>query len=138
MSCHRSTSLVLAVLASACGASANTPLGQEQTAAVATRGNANLIVRAEFEGMGNQTAYRAVANLRPRWLQPVRGASFVFEPAYARVIIDQSMRGDLQELRSLVANDVATMRRLSPVDATTKYGGGFPGGAIEVTTTRGR
>jgi hypothetical protein len=132
----RSTSLVLAVLASACSA-ANTPLGQEQTTAVAIRGNANLIVRAEFEGAVGQTAWRAVSNLRPRWLQPVRGASFIFEPAYARVIIDQSMRGDLQELRSLVANDVTTMRRLSPADATTKYGTGFAGGAIEVTT-RGR
>jgi len=134
MSCRRCTSLVLAVLASACSASANTPRGQEQTAAVATRGNANLIVRAEFEGEASQSAYRAVANLRPRWLQPVRGASFVFETAYARIIIDQSMRGDLEELRSLRASDVTTMRLLSPVDATTKYGGGFPGGVVEVTT----
>ena len=138
MSCRRCTSLVIVVLASACAASANTPPGQGQAASVAIRGNANLIVRAEFAGAGSQTAWHAVQNLRPRWLRPVRGASFSFEPAYARVIIDSFQRGDLNELRSLVARDVTTMRLLSPVDATTKYGGGFPGGAIEVTTFRGR
>ena len=138
MSCHRCASLVLAVLASACSASANTPLGQEfETAAAATRGTVNLIVRAELEQAAGQTAWQAVENLRGRWLQPVRGRSFVSGPAYARVVVDQTTRGDLQQLRSMIVDDVETMRRLSPSEATTKYGTGYPGGVIEVTT-RGR
>ena len=135
MSCRSCASLVLAVLASACGASANTPFGQEfETAAAATRGTTNLIVRAQLEEALGRTAWQAVDILRPRWLQPVRGRTLVFGPAFARVVVDQITRGDLQELRFLVVDEIETMRRLSPLEATTKYGTGFPGGVIEVTT----
>ena len=68
MSCRSCASLVLAVMASACGASANRPLGQElETAAAATRGTTNLIIRAEFEQALGRTAWDAVEILRPRW-----------------------------------------------------------------------
>ena len=138
MSYRSCVSLVLAVMASACGASANRPLGQElETAAVATRGTGNLIIRAEFEQDLGRTVWEAVEILRPRWLQPVRSGTFTSGPEYARVVVDQTIRGDLQELRFLVVDGVETMRRLSPSEATTKYGTGYPGGVIEVTT-RGR
>ena len=139
MSCRRCASLVLAVMASACGSSANTPPGQGfETAAAATRGNQNLIVRAELEELNaGQTAWQAVENLRGRWLRPVRGPSITAGPAYARVVVDGSTRGDLQELRSMIVADIETMRRLSPTDATTRYGTGYRGGVIEVTTRRG-
>ena len=64
MSCRRCASLVLAVMASACAASANTLHGQDQTAAAATRGSPTLIVRAELERAAGQTAWRAVQTLR--------------------------------------------------------------------------
>ena len=137
MSCRRCASLVLAVVASACAASANTLLGQDGTAAAATRGNASLIVRAELEQAAGQTALQVVRSLRGRWLQPVRSASFNFAPAYARVVVDRIPRGELQELRLMVVDDIETMRRFSPSEATTRHGTGYAGGVIEVTT-RGR
>ena len=137
MSCRRWASLVLAVVASACAASANTLLGQDGTAAAATQGNARLIVRAELEEMNAvQTAWEAVERLHRQWLQPVRGASINLGPAYARVVVDRSTRGDLGELRSIAVDDIETMRFLSPSDAATSYGIGYPGGVIEVTTRR--
>jgi hypothetical protein len=36
----------------------------------------------------------------------------------------------------MTIGNIETMRYLSAPDATTKYGTGFPGGAIEVTTRR--
>ena len=133
MSCRRCASLVLAVVAFACAASANTLLGQDGTAA--TQGNARLIVRAELEELNAvQTAWEAVERLHRQWLQPVRGASINLGPAYARVVVDRSTRGDLGELRSITVDDIETMRFLSPSDAATNYGIGYPGGVIEVTT----
>jgi hypothetical protein len=52
-------------------------------------------------------------------------------------VVDRSTRGDLGELRSIAVDDIETMRFLSPSDAATNYGIGYPGGVIEVTT-RGR
>jgi len=36
----------------------------------------------------------------------------------------------------MTTGNIETMRYLSAADATTKYGTGFPGGVIEVTTRR--
>ena len=43
-------------------------------------------------------------------------------PEYARVVVDQTLRGDLQELRFLVVDEVETIRRFSLAEATIKYG----------------
>ena len=122
-------------MASACAASGNTPLGQRRTAVAATRGNARLIVQAELAELNAaQTAWEAVERLHRNWLDPVRGASISLGPAYARVVVDRSTRGDLGELRSIPVIDIETIRFLSPSDAATNYGIGYPGGVIEVTT----
>ena len=47
------------------------------------------------------------------------------------------VRGELDVLRQLNTANIETMRYLSASDATTKYGTGFLGGAIEVDTRRG-
>ena len=132
------TSVVLALVVSACASSPSTPFGGEvETAAAATRGNTNLIVRAELEEAAGQTAWQVVENLRGRWLQPVRIGSISSGPAFAGVVVDRATRGELQELRFMVVDDIETMRRLSPSEATTRYGTGYVGGVIEVTS-RGR
>ena len=135
MSFRRCTSVVLALVVSACASSPDTPLGGDvETAAAATRGNTNLIVRAELEEAAGQTAWQVVENLRGRWLQPVRIGNFSSGPAFARVVVDRATRGELQELRFMVVDDIETMRRLSPSEATTRYGTGYTGGVIEVTS----
>ena len=138
MSFRRCTSVVLAFVVSACASSPGTPLGGDvETAAAATRGNTNLIVRAELEEAAGQSAWQVVEFLRGAWLRPVRVGGVASGPEYARVVVDQATRGELEELRFLDADDIETIRRLSPTEATTRYGTGYTGGIIEVTT-RGR
>ena len=135
MSYSRCASLVFALAVSACASSGGTSSAEAgQTAA---RGNSSLIVRAELEEIGGRSLWDAVLILRGRWLQPQRNSSFAAGPAYARVVVDGIVRGDLGELRVFDVDDVETMRYVSAPDATTKYGTGYLGGVIEVST-RGR
>ncbi len=128
--------LVLALVVSACASSQNTPFGGEGgTATRASQGNSRLIVRAQLERLAGQSAWRAVETLRQRWLRPVRGGSMA-GPSYARVVIDGSIRGELDELRLMSTESIESLRYLSATDATTKYGTGYFGGVIEVTMRR--
>lgn len=89
----------------------------------------NRIVEAEFEGLGQISAYQAVERLRPRWLQ-MRGGE---EPM---LHVDGTRRGDVGDLRSYQLSDVEQMEYLSGSDATTRFGTGYSGGVILVTTAR--
>ncbi len=132
---RRCAILVLALAVSACASSGNTSSGEGgQTAATAVRGNSTLIVRAELEELGGRSLWEAVERLHRRWLQPQRGVSFSAGQAFARVVIDGTVRGELDELRRLFSDNIETLRYLSAADATTKYGTGYPGGVIEVST----
>jgi len=137
MSYSRCTSLVFALAVSACASSGGMSSGEGgQTAARAPRGNSTLIIRAELERFSSRNLWYAVDNLRPGWLRPQRGVSFSTGPAFARVVIDGApgARGDLDELRRLFPDNVETLRYLSAPDATTRYGTGYFGGVIEVST----
>ena len=135
MSYSRGASLVLALAVSACASSGGMASGGGgQTAERAPRGGANLIIRAELEQFSSRSLWDAVDNLRPRWLRPQRGVSFSAGQSFARVVIDGAARGELDELRRLFPDNIETLRYLSAPDATTKYGTGYPGGVIEVST----
>ena len=138
MSFRRCAYVVLAVVVSACASSPDTPFGGEfETSAAASQGNSRLIVRAQLEPLVDWSAYEAVETLNPRWLQP-RGSTPVYGPSYARVVVDRTVRGELADLYRISTIDIETMRYLSASDATTRYGTGYVGGVIEVTTRRGR
>ena len=131
-------SLVFALVVSACASSPDTLFGEDfETAIEASRGNPNLIVRAELERFAGQSAYRAVDTLRRRWLSSGRTSTISAGAIYARVVIDEARWGELGELRSLTVDSIESMRFLSATNATTKYGTGFMGGVIQVTTIRG-
>ena len=128
---------VLAPVVSACASSPDTPFDEDgETATRTARGSSTLIVRAQLEQLTERNAYEAVATLNRRWLQSRRGASLTSGPAFARVVVDGVARGELDSLRQLIIGNIETMRYLSAANATTKYGTGFPGGVIEVTTRR--
>jgi hypothetical protein len=135
MSFHRCATFVVVFVASACASSSSRdPFGQDfetTTAARANRGNSTLITRAELAEYRGDSVYRAVEQIRRRWLTARRGGLI------ARVVIDGSYRTDLSQLRSMGTEAVEELRLLSPGEATTKYGTGFPGGAIDVIM-RGR
>lgn len=127
--------LVFAVVLSACASSSGASFGEGgQTATRAARGSSILIVRAELEEFSGRSAWEAVESLRRRWGQPQRGADFGARSDFAKVVVDGTVRGDLAELRMIPSDNVENMRYLSASDATTKYGTGYMGGVIEVTT----
>ena len=136
MSICRCALLVLALVVSACASSLETPLGEAgQAARPVARGGPNLILRAELEEYRGESAYRTIDFIRRRWVRPIR--SNAARSVYARVVIDGSLRRELNDLRLMSVDSIETMRYLTATDATTKYGIGYPGGVIEVTT-RGR
>ena len=106
---------------------------------VTERGGRDFIPRAELEGYRGESVYYTINLIRRRWVQPRRsfGTAFSRDPVYARVVIDGSSRRQLGDLRSMNVDGIENIRYMSAVDATTKYGTGFSGGVIEVTT-RGR
>ena len=138
MSFRRCAYVVLALVVSACASSPDTPFGGElETSAAASQGNSRLIVRAQLETLGGRSAYEAVETLNPRWLRP-RGGTPASGPFYARIVVNGTVRGELADLYGISIYDIETMRYLSASDATTRYGTGYVGGVIEVTTRRGR
>jgi hypothetical protein len=133
-------SLVLALAVSACGSSSGTPFegGSQSTSAASLGGNSRLIVRAQLVEFSGRSAWDAVDILNQRWLRPQRGASNSGRPLFPRIVVDGIFRGELDDLFRLRADNIETMRLLTSSDATIKYGTGYFGGVIEVTTIRGR
>lgn len=78
--------------------------------------------------MSTQSAYDVVQRLRPRWLRSRGGGS----AGLPMLVINNVPSGDLERLRSIAAADVSEIRFISSQDATTRWGTGFVGGAIQV------
>jgi len=74
--------------------------------------------------------YQAVQRLRPNWLR-TRGNT------PPQVMVDGARQaGGLEVLRSYRAQDVSELRFISGTDATTRFGTGYDGGAIMITSRR--
>ncbi len=112
--------LAIAVLAGACASS-----GQPGSS---PRRNRNLITADELAELNVTSAFEAVRQLRPAWLTR-RGGS-------APIIYLNSTRwsGTPEGLESIQLQSISEMRFLSASDATTRFGTGFQGGVIMVTT----
>jgi hypothetical protein len=112
----------VAILATACASG-----GQTTGRSV---GNRNVITAEELAGLGVGDAYDAIQRLRSSWFRTRSGTT---EPV---VVIDNVRAGDLQMLRSIAIQNVQQLRYISPSDATTRWGTGYTGGAIEVIMRR--
>jgi hypothetical protein len=131
--------LVFALVVSACASSTGASFGEGgQTSTRVARGSSTLIVRAELEEYSGRNAYEAVDNLRRRWVQRQRGGSISSGAGFASIVVNGTPRGDITELRGISSDAIENMRYLSASDATTKYGTGYMGGVIEVTTITSR
>jgi hypothetical protein len=96
----------------------------------APRGSANRIIFEELQPLQQLDGYQAVQRLRPIWLRPRGGSS-------PQVLVDGNRQaGSLDALRSIRTADIQEMSYMSARDATTRFGTGFDGGAIMVTTRR--
>lgn len=91
-------------------------------------GGGNTISVEELATVANLSLYDGVQRLRPRWLQPRAGQPL------PRVMMNGSQMGGVEVLRGMQASDVQSVRFLDSQDATTRYGTGYTGGAIEVVS----
>jgi hypothetical protein len=113
--------LAMAVLAGACASS-----GQPQSS---PRRDSNIITAEELATLTVNSALEAVRQLRPAWLRR-RGSA-----GTAVVYRNNARWSDTPEgLDSIELQSIIEMRFMSAADATTRYGSGFQGGLILVTT----
>lgn len=87
----------------------------------------NRIVEAELEPLGQISPLRAIERLRPRWLRSRSGSNPVLH-------VDGARRSSLRDLESYQLSEIRQMEFMSASDATTRFGTGYDGGAILVTT----
>ena len=92
------------------------------------RRNSNVLTFEELQEVNNLSVYDAIQRLRPQWLRArTPGALPV-------VFMNGSEFGALNTLRSIQTGDVEQIRYRNGRDATTRYGTGYGGGSIEITT----
>ncbi len=126
-------SLLLVLVLAGCGGAATASGG----------GNSNLITsellrEADPEGL---SVYQIIQRNRPGWLRAGRGETSFGNAAgaaggatsdFARVVLNGVPYGDIDELRSLEADQVESIEYMSASDATMRFGTGYSRGAILV------
>jgi hypothetical protein len=81
------------------------------------------------------SAYDAVARLRPNWLAGHGITSSGGSTQYATVYVDGQRYGEISSLRQIQAFHVVTMRYYDITEAGARFGiGGGSSGVIEITT----
>lgn len=93
----------------------------------------NVITRDELVTQDLTSAYEAVQRLRPQWLRG-RGATSIRnpEPTMPVVYVAGVRQGGPESLRVVRITETDEIRFISASDATTRWGTGHMGGAIEV------
>ena len=94
------------------------------------RRSSTRITFEELQSMEQFSLYETIQQLRPNWLRARAGVS-------PRLVVDGNPEpGGMNALRTYRTRDIQEVRYLSSSDATTRFGTGFDGGAILVTTRR--
>lgn len=100
-----------------------------------TRGSGD-ITREELEATSVNDAMEAVSLLRPRWLR-ARPARTPNDPEpVVGVVIDNMAGATRDDLASLPIGQVERISFMGAADATIRFGTGYTGGAIIVTTRK--
>jgi hypothetical protein len=100
-------------------------------------GNPNVIGDQQLREMDAEglTVLQVIQRLRPNWLRPRGTASFGGGGAdVPQVVMDGVPLGDASELGGVSAREVRGIEFVGAGDATTRFGTGYPGGAILVRT----
>jgi hypothetical protein len=116
---------LLLVLSSACAGN--------QPSESAPRGDRNVLTQKELLDQHFLNAYEAVEALRSQWLQ-ARGPDSFNTPSRVWVYQDNVKLGDVESLRSVAVNSIVSIRRLSPNEATARWGVGHAAGVIYLQT----
>jgi len=126
------TLLVAAMLLTLGGGTACASSGE---GSLSTRGSGD-ITREELEATSVDDAMEAISLLRPRWLR-ARPARTPNDPIpVVGVVIDNMARATRDDLASLPIGQVERISFMSAADATIRFGTGYTGGAIVVTTRK--
>lgn len=123
---HVMLCFLTAILFIACAASKETQ---------SPRRSHNLITGEEIAASTARDAFEAVQLLRPDWLIP-RGVASIRSPQASMPVayLENNKLGEIENLRTIPALDIAEIRFISSHDATTLFGTGHVGGAIMVKT----
>lgn len=100
------------------------------------RAGSDPITAAELRGLEVLSAYEAIQRLRGNFLRS-RGITTLGRAdggAWPTVFIDGMRLGPISELRSIPAGELREVRLLSGAEAQFRYGPGYPGGVILVST----
>lgn len=114
---------------------------QDTTKTQKRKRDPNVISLEEIDAIRNEVhdAHQIVSRLRPNFLRG-RGANSFGNAAggkrvaLARVVMDGAPYGELSTLSQISAMIVREIRYLNSGDASIKYGTGYDGGAILVST----
>jgi hypothetical protein len=96
----------------------------------------DLIARADIVATNAATAFEVVQQLRPEWLRLRGRVSIETEEEGIVVYVDNTRRGNVNQLRSITIDTVTEIRFLSGSDATMRFGSGHGRGVIQVITGR--
>jgi hypothetical protein len=109
-------------------------------------GGGDVITREQIGDGTNETAFTVVQRLKPGWLRARTQGSLSDpsvcslnvctsgEPQRAAVLVDDLVFGDINSLDRISATQIDRIEYVSAIDATTRFGTGYPGGAIIVRT----
>jgi hypothetical protein len=118
--------LSLILLAPAC-AGRGTP--------AAASSDRSLISAEEMEGSGFTDAYSLIQALRPQWLR-TRGATSINQREFVRVYVDDSLLGGPELLQQVTVHSIASIRHMTGLEATQRWGLDHGAGAIVIRTRR--
>ena len=120
---------LICVLALVLGACATAQSGDSGS----SRRNPNVITAEEIEASMTNTAWDAVRRLRPTWLRS-RGTRSLSGQVFPSVIVDSMTPEPMEHLHNIDCRSIQEIRFFDAREATTRFGTGYPSGAIVVTT----
>ena len=97
----------------------------------------NLITEEEIDASGGVTAFDVIQKVRRNMLTD-RGKTTLIgaSPNRPSVFIDGVQLGEIASLRNVSARQLSTIRLYRAWEAQQRYGNGFVGGVIELTTRK--
>ena len=98
-------------------------------------GRSGTVTRSQILSVPDGNAVTVLRMLRPRWLEArIQATPANPSPIYARVYLDDVFYGEIESLYNIPSNLIEQIDYLGALDATTRYGTGYMGGVIRVTT----
>ena len=98
-----------------------------------TRIDHSVLTQAQLEERNFHNVLEAVQALRSNWLNE-RGPDAFIAPSRVLVYLDNTRMGGVQTLSQISTHHVTSVRKLSGIEATTRWGLGHGAGVIAVST----